>query len=89
MHDSPHPEAGKTVIVLDGEEEIEYQVEDWWDRVYGASWMYAKGNPACMEYAIRSAFSHLPVDDEVVYGHVGPFGHLIHVSEILKVVEES
>jgi len=60
----------------------EFHVEDWWDRLTGGSWMDARSNPACIIYAIRSGFAGLPMDDEVLYGKVGPFGHLIHISEI-------
>jgi hypothetical protein len=62
----------------------EYRVEDWWDRVYGSSWMDAQGNPAALVYALRSASQSygVPLDDEVLYGKIGPFGHLVHVSEI-------
>ena len=37
--------------------------------------------------AILLGFSGLPVDDEVVYGKVGPFGHLLHVSELGEIVQ--
>lgn len=87
----PHPLAGKTVRLhckadpdhLDGQE---FRVEDWWTNVYGSSWMDAQGNPACLKYALRSAFSRLPTDNEVVYGKVGAFGHLVHVSELGEVL---
>jgi hypothetical protein len=36
------------------------------------------------EYAMRSGVAGLPVDNEVVYGKVGAFGHLAHVSEIVQ-----
>jgi len=60
-------------------------IEDWWDRVSGKSWMFAKGNPACLVYAMRTGLADMPVpsDDEVLYGHTKDgFGHLVHVSEI-------
>lgn len=87
---SPHPLAGKTVTLrvknpqadpdaLDGKP---YRVEDWWENVAGMSWMFAQGNPACLKYAVRAAFSDLPTDDEVLYGKVGALGHLIHISEL-------
>lgn len=63
----------------------EFIVEDWWDRVYGSSWMSAQGNPACLIYAIRTGFSEVPIptDDEVLYGHTpNGLGHLVHTSEI-------
>jgi hypothetical protein len=65
----------------------EYRVEDYWDRVAGFSWKFAQGNPACLQYAIRTGIgnakgAHIPPDDEVLYGKIGHFGHLIHVSEI-------
>lgn len=93
-HDQPHPLAGKTVTLNDTtrkapdvEPGMEYRIEDYWDRVAGMSWMHAEGNPAAIKYAMRSGFGGLPVDDEVVYGKIGPFGHLIHVSELGDVVE--
>ena len=61
------------------------RIEDWWDRVYGDSWMFAKGNPACLVYAMRTGFSEVPIptDDEVLYGKTEDgLGHLIHTSEI-------
>lgn len=81
MHSDPHPLAGQTVTVDLGNGPQAYEIEDWWDRVSGGSWMYADGNPAALKYALRSA-GRTPIDDEVVYGKVGPFGHLVHVTEI-------
>lgn len=64
-----------------------FRVEDWWDRLTGRSWMDSNGNPAAMNYAIRGGLSGLPIDDQVLYGKVGAFGHLVHVSEIKEVQE--
>jgi hypothetical protein len=44
--------------------------------------MDCDGNPACLIYALRSGLMGLPTDDEVLYGKVGIFGHLVHISEI-------
>ena len=87
-----HELAGKTVVLnckpdpdeLNGKEFI---IEDWWENVGGQSWMSCGGNPACLKYAVRSLFSKLPMDNEVVYGKVGVFGHLIHNSELGAIVE--
>jgi hypothetical protein len=60
-------------------------VEDWWDAVAGKSWMFCDGNPACLNYAMRTGFSEIikvPTNDEVLYGKIGIFGHLVHISEI-------
>lgn len=87
-HTESHPLAGQTVTALVQRgpklepERVEYRVEDWWDLLTGGSWMFAEGNPAAMQYALRSGFAGLPTDDEVVYGKVGHLGHLIHVTEI-------
>jgi hypothetical protein len=82
-HTEPHVHAGKTVTVKDGQfAGHEYRIEDWWDRVAGKSWMICDGNPACLEYAMRSASERSPIDDEVFYGKIGPFGKLIHVSQL-------
>ena len=84
IHEEASPLAGQTVTIKGGEfAGLEYVVEDWWDRVSGGSWMFATGNPACLEYAIRSGFSGTtPTDDEVLYGKIGAFGKLIHVSDL-------
>jgi len=67
----------------------EMRVEGLWNEITGGSWMWAKGNPAAMKYAVRSSICcNLPVDDDVFYGKVGAFGHLVHVSEIEEVIEE-
>ncbi|MDI9901338.1 hypothetical protein QM716_15880 [Rhodococcus sp. IEGM 1409] len=83
IHTEPHPLAGQTVEIKIEGETLEYRLEDWWDRVHGSSWMFAYPNPAALKYAMRAGFAGLPVDDEVVYGKVDIFGHLIHVSEIV------
>lgn len=80
MHSDPHPQAGQTVTVDIGNGSEPFEIEDWWDRVSGSSWMFAEGNPACLAYAFRTAGT-TPIDDEVVYGKAG-LGHLVHVTEI-------
>lgn len=59
-----------------------YEVEGWWDVLTGGSWMDAEGNFAAMHYAMRSGFHQIPLDNEVLYGHIGALGHIVHVSEI-------
>lgn len=87
MHIQPHPLAGRTVMVAAGEfEGQQYRLEDWWDKLTGGSWGDAAGNPAAIDYAIRAALEGMPGDDEVVYGHIGSFGKLIHVSQLGEVM---
>jgi hypothetical protein len=59
-------------------------VEDWWDRVAGKSWMQCNGNPACINYAMRTVMSNMniPNDNEVVYGKINGLGYLVHISEL-------
>jgi len=79
------PLAGKTITIKTGEfAGMEYQVEDWWQNAAGMSWMVAKGNPACLKYAMRTGLSVIPIptDNEVLYGHIGELGELIHISEV-------
>jgi hypothetical protein len=92
-HPDPHPFAGQRVVIAEGVTDsaqnavvagAEYAIEDWWDRIAGQSWMTAVGNPAALHYAMRSAANGLPLDDQVVYGKIGPFGHLVHVSELAE-----
>ena len=69
--------------LLDGKEFI---AEDYWINVAGKSWKYyVGGNPAVMEYLFRGLFKKipLPMDDDVVYGKIGDYGHLFHISELL------
>ena len=91
MHQESSPFAGQTVKIKEGIHHpqnpdfggSEYRVEDWWDHLTGGSWMHAQGNPACLVYAMRTGLaSDVPTDDEVLYGKVGAFGHLVHISEI-------
>lgn len=91
IHPEPHPLAGKTVTISDSAVDsvqgavvsgAQYKIEDWWDRVGGKSWSEMNGNPGCLHYAFRAEANGLPADDEVVYGKIDAFGHLVHVSEI-------
>lgn len=93
-HPNQHPLAGKTVRIKSGTfKDFPYRLEDWWDRLSheNKSWMDCDGNPACMKYAIRTGMSSVPIpnDDEVVYGKIGPLGHLVHVSELGEEINES
>ena len=84
-----HPLAGKTVKLLcdvDGQEKPEYRIEDWWIRVAGKSWAVAQGNPACIKYGFRAGVAGVPGDDNVLYGKIGSYGHLIHESELGEVL---
>lgn len=85
--DHPSPLAGQTIKVRlcnKPDQVVDYRVEDWWHRVGGKSWMYSDGNPACLNYAMRTA-GLTPIDDKVLYGKIGGSGVLIHESEILWV----
>jgi len=90
MHQEKHPQSGETVKVkfktrhpqLE-DVEHEYRIENWWDNIAPQSWMFSDGNPACLIYAMRVAVDDLPLDDEVIYGKIGAFGHLVHISEVV------
>jgi hypothetical protein len=90
MHTDPHPLAGQTIKVDFGttggniQGVQEYCVEDWWDRLTGGSWMQADGNPAAVMSTGSPATPERMAYNEVVYGKVGAFGHLAHVSEIVQ-----
>lgn len=86
-----HPEeskmAGKEVKIKADANKIGGEtilIEDWWDRVSGGSWMWADGNPACLDYAMRTGLSEksVPTNDEVLYGKIGGMGKLVHVTEL-------
>lgn len=86
-HEAAHPLAGKTVILKDVSLDprgmilpgSEFVVRDWVDRL-GKSWRFEE-NFATAHYANRAAVN-LPLDDEVVYGHIGRLGHCVHNSEL-------
>jgi hypothetical protein len=89
MHQEPHPLSRKNVTIATGAFAGQtYWIEDWWDRLAGKSWTICDGNPACLEYAVRSAGEGTRISDEVVYGKIGSFGKLIHVSQLGDVVED-
>jgi hypothetical protein len=95
MHVGSHPSAGETVILNETAKDpqrgivvagAEFVLEDWYDYmdgrgIYGRSWMTDR-TFATHWYAMRREANDLPLDDEVVYGHIGPYGHLVHVSEL-------
>lgn len=76
--------AGKTVRIISGEYKgQEILIEDWWQNVYGKSWMVSDGNPACLQYAMRTGLKdNVAADDEVLYGKIGILGHLVHITEL-------
>lgn len=79
IHATPFPGAGQTYTWLSQT----FVAEDWWDRVCGEPWASSAYNPAALTYAMRvMSGTTIPTDDEVVYGKVGPIGHLVHVSEL-------
>lgn len=92
IHSERSPLAGTVVHIAEGVIDpaqglvvpgAEAQIEDYYDRVNGESWMTSVGNFAALHYAIRSAANNLPVDDDVLYCHIGYLGHIIHASEIV------
>lgn len=81
IHTEDHPLAGRKVRLNDTAEDPYrgilvpgqvFEVENWYDRIDPAkpvSWRRV------------NYLGRLP-DDEVVYGHVDGFGHIVHVSEL-------
>jgi hypothetical protein len=91
IHKEASELAGKTVRIKSSVKHFQYPdfggsdftVEDYWDRIANKSWMDCDGNPACLVYALRSGFSNIPLDNEVLYGKSkNGLGSLVHVSEI-------
>jgi len=58
------------------------KIEGLWTKIGGRSWQNINGNPACLQYSIRVAKENLPQDDNVYYGKIGPYGYLVHESEL-------
>lgn len=76
-------EKGKTYLINAGKfKGQKYWVEGLWKEITGKSWMDSDGNPAAIEYAIRSGMEDNIFDDNVYYGKIGLFGKLIHESQI-------
>lgn len=85
IHQEQHPQSGETVTYRPAgfDQEHQYIIEDWWDRLAGMSWMFTIGNPACINYAAHAREANLPIEsDDVVYGHVDGLGYLAHISEL-------
>lgn len=80
-HTEPHPLRGNTVEITGGllQGQAMYVV-DWWDRITGESWMGCVGSPECFDFALRSAVERAPIDNEAVYGLIGPASKIIHAS---------
>ena len=72
--------------ILDGKEFI---AEDYWMNVSGKSWKCIEGNPAVVEYICRAMANKTPppMDDYVIYGKVGLYGHLFHENELIPLDE--
>ena len=77
------PDVGKDILSGRDLSNQVFWVEDWWENVYGRSWMVADGNPAAMVYGIRTGLRGcVPTDNEVLYGKIDGLGYLFHVSEL-------
>lgn len=88
-HEKASKNAGRKVKVSAGSlAGNAFIIEDWWDRVYGTSWMKSNGNPAALDYAMRAGFESLPIDDECYYGKIGGFGHIIHKTQLEGLIDE-
>lgn len=88
-HEKASKNAGRKVKVSTGSlAGNAFIIEDWWDRVYGTSWMKSNGNPAALDYAMRAGFESLPIDDECYYGKIGGFGHIIHKTQLEGLIDE-
>lgn len=86
-----HPLAGKTVkLKLAAESDIktgdDFRVEDWWENVGGSRMTETAGNPAVFKAMMRTMNTPVYMNDNVVYGKVGHFGHIVHESELGEVV---
>ena len=80
-----HPDVGKDPMSGKDLGNQVFRVEDWWENVYGCSWMIAYGNPDAMIYGIRTGMRRgaVPTNNEVLYGKIDGMGYLFHVTELL------
>lgn len=87
MKTESSPLAGKTINIKQEANHIGGQqitIEDYWHLVSGKSWKVSNGNPAAINYSMRTSLAafKVPLDDEVLYGKIGGLGYLVHVSEL-------
>lgn len=92
-----HPLAGQTVEIrphapVTFRDGALFVVEDWWENLDGERWTVSclGGRPAALIYGLRAVDNESnlrpefePVDD-VVYGKIGAFGHILHDSELVR-----
>ena len=64
------------------------RVEDWDTKVFGGSWLQMTGNPACIQFAMRSILGladPLQRPTPVWYGKVNSLGELVWEDELEEV----
>ncbi|GAB3550664.1 hypothetical protein [Spirosoma fluminis] len=86
IHETPSPLAGKTVQIKSYVSEYGGQileVEDWWDRIAGRSWVESEDRPETRIYPFRAGFERLTPDNDVVFGSIGDNKLLMHLSELV------
>lgn len=90
IHENKSEFAGKTIKLKDtvvGMRGESFEVEDYFDRLAGESWMACSGNISVLSYSIRAGVSNrlgitIPLDNEVLYGKIRGLGYLVHVCEL-------
>jgi hypothetical protein len=82
QHPQKHPLAGRTVRVSIFDQDEDFYVYDWFDRVFQAFWLSKAGGRSAQNYAKHAGFKGLPLDNEVVYGRVGKWGTIVHATEL-------
>lgn len=81
----------KTYRIKDGQfKGSEFYVEGTDIEIFGSIWEAQDGNPACLDYALRSANEGIsPFQDGTVYcGKIGGSSKLIHESQIGEEVKK-
>lgn len=74
--------APKATVKYGRYEDETFKIEGTDIDVWGSSWMVQEGNPAAMEFAIRTGVASHPTHGEVYYGKVGSAGKLFYESEL-------
>lgn len=83
-HETPHPLAGKTTIMMAGDfKNHPAKVADWRDRARDAGWRIST-DPSAERYRARQARADLPADEDVVAVQIGGRNELVHDSELPK-----
>lgn len=79
VHAKAHPLANQKVGIVKGQHKGKvFEVQDWADRLPEGTVLLTDS----FIYKTRREEAELPYDQEIVYGKIGHFTHLVHATEL-------